>query len=126
MGTNYHSEHNLFPVGYKSVRTYSSMFTKGVKAKYTCEILDGGEKPIYKVTSSEDPDKPIIKDSSTGCWVHVCKKVNDMSENRKDKVTISGTERFGLLETTVRKVLEHLPEAEKSVNYNFRFRNITA
>ena len=27
--SNYHSEHNLFPVGYKSVRMYSSMFNKG-------------------------------------------------------------------------------------------------
>jgi hypothetical protein len=26
---NYHSEHNLFPVGYKSLRIYSSMFNKG-------------------------------------------------------------------------------------------------
>ena len=33
---NYHSEHNLFPVGYKSIRTHASMFTRGVRARYTC------------------------------------------------------------------------------------------
>ena len=37
----YHSEHNLFPVGFKSIRTYASMFTRGVKCLYTCEILEG-------------------------------------------------------------------------------------
>jgi hypothetical protein len=60
-GPNFHSEHNLFPIGYISIRTYSSMFKKGTKAEYTCEILDGGDKPIYRVTSSEDPDNPIEK-----------------------------------------------------------------
>ena len=58
-GPNYHSEHNLFPVGFSSVRVYSSMVNKGVKVEYTCDILDGGDKPIYRVTSSEDPENPI-------------------------------------------------------------------
>ena len=38
---NYHSEHNLFPIGYKSVRTHASMFQKGQRAKYRCQILEG-------------------------------------------------------------------------------------
>lgn len=33
---NYHSEHNLFPIGYQSVRTHASMFQKGQRAKYRC------------------------------------------------------------------------------------------
>ena len=48
---NYHSEHNLFPIGYVSIRTHASMFTRGVRAKYRCEILEGEGRPIYKVTS---------------------------------------------------------------------------
>ena len=68
---NYHSEHNLFPIGYISVRSYSSMFNKGVKCDYTCEILEGKDKPIYRVSSSEDPDNPIVRESSTGCWVYI-------------------------------------------------------
>ena len=60
-GPNFHSEHNLFPIGYISVRTYSSMFHKGQKAEYTCEILDGADKPIYRVTSSDDPNNPIVR-----------------------------------------------------------------
>ena len=73
---NYHSEHNLFPVGYKSVRTYNSMKVKGVKCEYVCEILEGPDKSLYKVTCSEDPDNPITKESSTGCWVYICSQVS--------------------------------------------------
>lgn len=47
---SYHSEHNLFPIGYVSIRTHASMFQKGVRAKYRCEILEGDGRPIYKVT----------------------------------------------------------------------------
>ena len=47
---NYHSKHNLFPIGYVSIRTHASMFTRGVRARYTCEILEGDGKPVYKVT----------------------------------------------------------------------------
>jgi len=65
----YHSEKNLFPIGFKSVREHSSMKHLGVRSLYTCEILDGGHKPLYKITPHEDSDNPIIKESSTGCWV---------------------------------------------------------
>ena len=70
---NYHSEHNLFPIGFKSIRTHYSIFKKGQKCEYLNEILEGSDnKPLYRVTCSEDPDNPIIKDSSTGCWVYIC------------------------------------------------------
>jgi hypothetical protein len=65
----YHTEKNLFPIGYKAVREHASMTRLGERALYTCEILDAGTKPLYKLTPHEDEDNPIIKESSTGCWV---------------------------------------------------------
>lgn len=43
-----------------------------------------------------------------------------MQEVKKDKVTISGTERFGLLEQNVVRLLEDLPESEKCTKYKFK------
>lgn len=37
-------------------------------------------------------------------------------------MTISGTERFGLLEPNIVKLLEELPNAEKCTRYNFKFK----
>lgn len=52
----YHSEHNLFPVGFKSVRLHASIFNKGVRCEYTNEVLEGPDsRPLYRVTSAEDP-----------------------------------------------------------------------
>lgn len=46
-----------------------------------------------------------------------------MQEHKKDKVTISGTERFGLLESNVIRLLEDLDNAEKCTRYKFKYRN---
>ncbi|KRX05591.1 hypothetical protein PPERSA_12769 [Pseudocohnilembus persalinus] len=123
----YHSEHNLFPVGFQTIRTHASMFNKGQKCNYHCEIMEGSDgRPLYKVISEEDPSNPIIKDSSTGCWVYICQKVNNLQEFKKDKVTISGTDRFGLLDSNVIRLLENMENAEKCTRYKFKFRNVNA
>ena len=116
----YHSEHNLFPVGYKAIRLHNSMVRRNVKTEYTCEIMDGGQKPIYKVTCAENPNSPIVRDSSTGCWIYICHKINEIAERKKVKVTISGTERFGLIDQRVVPLLEGLPNAEKCKRYVFK------
>ena len=119
---NYHSEHNMFPIGFISIRTHASMITKGARANYTCEIIEGDGRPIYKVTPEEEPDRPIIKDSSTGCWVNICQRVNQLQDVKKEKVTISGTERFGLLEPNVVRLLEDLVNSEKCSKYKFKYK----
>ena len=112
---NYHSEKNIFPVGYKSVREHQSMFNLLNRAEYTCEILKGETKPIYKLTSSEDVEHPIIKDSSTACWIVVGNAINELQGNKRKKVTISGTERFGLCDPKVVKLITSLPNADKVI-----------
>lgn len=58
-GPNFHSEHNLFPVGYVCVRWYASTLRKGQKTEYTCEILDGGDRPLFRITPADDPQNPV-------------------------------------------------------------------
>ncbi len=99
------------------------MRIKGVKCEYVNEILEGPEgKPLYRVTCSEDQENPIIKESSTGCWVYICSRVNELQDVKKEKVTISGTERFGLLDQNIVRLLEDLPNSEKCQKYNFKYK----
>ena len=42
---SYHTATNIFPIGFKSIRVHHSAKSVGGRAEYTCEILDGGEKP---------------------------------------------------------------------------------
>jgi hypothetical protein len=74
----YHSEKNIFPIGFKSLRKNTSMNVLGKQDEYICEILDGGVKPMFKVTCSSEPSKPIIQSSSSGVWIEICKRINEL------------------------------------------------
>ena len=52
------------------------MIHKGGRCDYICEILEGDGKPLFRVTSEEDKDHPIVRDSCSGCWLYVCERVN--------------------------------------------------
>ena len=91
------------------------MFNSQNRAKYTWEILKRGTKPIYKLTSSEDVEHPIVKDSLTACWIVVWSTINELQGNERKKVTISDTERFRLCEPKVVKLITSLPNADKVI-----------
>ncbi len=116
----YHTEHNIFPIKYRSIRIFNSMKNKGVKCEYLCEISEGEGKPLYRVASSEDQDNPVIRNSSTECWKYIFDKVNQISNFKKEKMPISGTERFGLLDPIVISLIENLPNANQCKKYIFK------
>ena len=77
------------------------MFHRDQKCDYICEILDGGNGPLYKVTCMEDPENPIVRDASSASWIEICKKINDVNNMGRNKVTVSGPDRYGLAEPAV-------------------------
>jgi len=113
----YHTEKNLFPIGFQSIREHQSLLQPGERCQYLCEILDGGPKPLYKVTPQEGEQQPIMKDSSTGCWIEICKKLNEQNNSKRAIVTVSGPERFGLADLNVIRMLQTLPGADQCSKY---------
>ncbi|CDW90426.1 transforming growth factor beta regulator 1 [Stylonychia lemnae] len=118
--SQYHTEKNLFPIGFKSLREHNSQTRLGERCQYICEILDGGSKPQYRVTPQDDPENSITRDSSTGCWIDICKKINELQGNKRSTVTVSGPERFGLADVNVIKLMQQLPNANKCQRYQYR------
>lgn len=76
----FHSKRYIWPVGFKSVRTYASLkgttFTRkrssslsalidrlsdfNRKCEYVNEIIDGGTEPKFVVTCMDDPEHPLV------------------------------------------------------------------
>lgn len=50
----------------------------------------------------------------------ICNRINELQGNKRNKVTISGTERFGLCDNNVVKLLQSLPNANKCEKYLFK------
>ena len=108
---NFHSHRNIFPIGFKSVRESTSMINPDKRCDYICEILDGGSGPLYKVTCEDDMDNPIIKDASSGAWIEICRRINELQGTNRKNVTVSGPDRYGLAEPAVTQMMASLPNA---------------
>lgn len=50
----------------------------------------------------------------------ICNKINELQKTKRQKVTISGTERFGLCEANVIRLLRSLPNGNKCTKYNMK------
>lgn len=81
----------LFPVGYRSRRSYWSIYrlewkrVEGVRRserlEYVSEIVDGGEAgPLFRVYPECDPSDVMESASSSGAWRQVLQRVKELRE----------------------------------------------
>lgn len=78
----FHSGTNIFPIGFKSIRTHQSALKIGERADYINEIFEDNGKPMFKTTCLENPKHPYIKDNCSGIWCDIIKKINDVTKAR--------------------------------------------
>eukprot|EP00698_Gefionella_okellyi_P020055 TRINITY_DN6248_c0_g1_i1.p1 TRINITY_DN6248_c0_g1~~TRINITY_DN6248_c0_g1_i1.p1 ORF type:complete len:1850 (-),score=436.56 TRINITY_DN6248_c0_g1_i1:95-5080(-) len=118
----FHSDKYIYPIGYKVVKTAASMLHSGARARYICEILDGDDGPLFRITPEEDKAHPVTHASSSAAWLAVLKKVEDVKVGPKRKVvSVSGPEYFGLANKTIQALIEELPNSDRCARYVRRF-----
>ena len=103
----FHNDRYIWPVGYRSVRSYRSFKNPDVYCEYTSEIVDAGDHPEFVVTAEDAKDDPSIANSPTAAWSNILKKVSEKMEEKNGKRafnTVSGPEFFGLANGTICKV----------------------
>jgi len=116
--TPYITEKHIWPIGFKSIRYFSSMLNPELRVKYTCQIIDGGDKPQFVVTAEDEPNNSITSYSPSAAWRAVLKKVYTKNgEEAKKNASISGALRFGLAHPLVSQLIRDLPNAEKCKEY---------
>ena len=99
------------------MRESASILEIGKRADFTCEILDDGSKPMFKVTCSEEIHNPVIRDSASGAWLDFVKRTNEIQQVRKAKPSVSGPDRFGLAEPAVLRIIQNMPNADNCSNF---------
>ena len=118
----YHTRHFIYPVGFLSERSYSSYCPPGTKTVYTCEVLDGGERPEFKITASDDVDNPIVAVDPTAAWRVVDQRVQAVllspADSRRQIVQhLRGAVYFGLAHPSVIRRLHELAGTKKCSEY---------
>jgi hypothetical protein len=112
--TPYITDKHIWPIGFRSSRYFSSMINPELRVKYTCQIIDGGDKPQFVVTAEDEPKNSITSYSPSGAWKTILKKVyNKNGEEAKKNASVSGALRFGLAHPMVSQLIRELPNADK-------------
>ena len=99
---HYHNDRYIWPVGYKSVRPYQSFKNLNERTEYCSEILDGGDRPLFRVTAADSLEYPGVGNSPTAAWTGVLRRLNEKSN--KPFNAVSGPEYFGLAKGIISKV----------------------
>ena len=121
----YHTKRFIFPVGFLSERSYASYRQPGQSTAYTCEILDGGERPNFRISVQDDSENPITAKSPTEAWKVVEQRVQAVPTSHSDQQRFAGSTRlcgavyFGLAHPSVIRMLQGLPGASKCVSFAF-------
>lgn len=81
----YHVHNTFFPVGFKTGRFWNSMHTPDTRVYYISEVVDGGEKPLFRITAEDDPT-PVEATSASAAWKEVLTRENAIRRGNKRKV----------------------------------------
>ncbi len=116
----FHSSNYVWPVGYKSVRLFTSMKQPDHRISYVNEILASDSQPVFRVTPEDDPENPISASSATAAWKTIIEKVNALKTDQSGKrmfSAVSGPEYFGFSNPTISKLIQELPNVDKCTSY---------
>eukprot|EP00854_Cymbomonas_tetramitiformis_P004620 gene4620-5659_t len=127
----FHSENYIWPVKYRSERHYASCKDPDARVVYTCEIVDGGGVPEFRVTAADAPEEPI---SSLATLVALTRTKQAPiatvrtpgvegpfaaadTRIRNGAATVSGPEMFGFAHPTIHRLILELPGVESCTKY---------
>lgn len=120
----FHSRRYIFPLGYKSRRSYYSLKDPNTRCDYTQEVIlnpKNSKEPIFRLTCEDDPENPIQSSTPSGVWSEVLERIKPQREAIVGRVlhsTISGPEQFGFSHPIIHTLLQELPNADKCANYD--------
>ncbi|KAI7901653.1 F/Y-rich N-terminus-domain-containing protein [Cokeromyces recurvatus] len=112
----FHNQRYIYPVGYRVKKWYRSMVDPHSDTQYTCEILDGGDEPIFQLTADDNPNECWRGPTPTTVWTIAVRRafaIRNMDYGHNPV----GPDFFGLRKNTIAKMIQDLPDADKCKNY---------
>jgi hypothetical protein len=86
----------IYPIGFQSVRSFFDIHNPQIVSKYTNEIADFGDRPIFSVTPENYPEERVVGLSPNECWKIIAEIVLENSEGATAVKNIDGQDMFGL------------------------------
>ncbi|ORY95004.1 F/Y-rich N-terminus-domain-containing protein [Syncephalastrum racemosum] len=112
----FHNQRYIYPVGYKVKKWYRSMVDPRSDTQYTCEILDGGQEPVFRLEADDNPGEVYMGPTPTTVWTIAVRRafaIRNMDYGHNPV----GPDFFGLRKNTIAKMIQDLPNADRCKNY---------
>ncbi|KAI8086382.1 F/Y-rich N-terminus-domain-containing protein [Halteromyces radiatus] len=112
----FHNQRYIYPVGYCVKKWYRSMVDPHSDTQYTCQILDGGDEPIFQLEADDNPGEVWRGPTPTTVWTIAVRRafaIRNMDYGHNPV----GPDFFGLRKNTIAKMIQDLPNADKCKNY---------
>jgi len=109
----------IFPCNYSALIEYKDTTDPNTKSIYHCEILDGGCKPLFKITSQK-LERTFTGKSPTACWKQILDEINDTLKSNSQpivKTQVAGPEYFGLNDPAIVEAIEALDSQQQCTSY---------
>ncbi|KAL0090208.1 F/Y-rich N-terminus-domain-containing protein, partial [Phycomyces blakesleeanus] len=113
---SFHNQRYIYPVGYRVKKWYRSMVDSHSDTQYTCQILDGGDEPIFQLDADDNPGEVWRGPTPTTVWTIAVRRafaIRNMDYGHNPV----GPDFFGLRKNTIAKMIQDLPNADKCQNY---------
>lgn len=89
-------------------------------SRWNAEIIDGGARPLFKVTPSDCPEKAATCESSSAACKQLLVAVNNQKYSESEKKvsnSITGPGYFGYSDPVVAHFIQSLPNADKCLRF---------
>ncbi|KAK2963197.1 hypothetical protein BLNAU_1730 [Blattamonas nauphoetae] len=111
----FHKQTHIFPLGLKYKYLYHCIVHPAEKHHYLCEIVNGGDRPFYKVTCLCRPTLQFFGPSATAAFKQVIAELQTTGKHKRETTSIRGTRCFGLTEDAVINIIRSLPGADELI-----------
>jgi hypothetical protein len=112
----FHSRTMIWPVGFRSTRELRSLNHSGRRALYTSEIMVIGNRPLFRVTASDEPAAPVDAWDPTSAWATMLQRIESRWPGVRLPLRTSGEVQFGLCGATLHRI-EALPNAARCARH---------
>ena len=108
---HFHTRRHIYPVGFRSTRSYFSISSPGERMVYRNEIVERDGKPVFRITSQDAPDLLVEEETARAAWRNIVRRVAVVRNDATLRVHKSGAKMFGYGEDEIMTLIEGMKGA---------------
>ncbi|OHT17419.1 F/Y-rich N-terminus family protein [Tritrichomonas foetus] len=120
----FHNDRYIYPDGFISEHSFTSIKNPNEKTWYRSLILDrGGDTPVFRVELKDDPKIHFEGNVPSKPWMNLIRAIDDVKKRFQlpcKYTAVSGPEYFGLSSPIVNSMMKNLPGASQCIKMPFK------